>query len=153
EALDESLQRYVALRVIRDGNRRLDDRLIQEARAQARVNHPHVVHIYYVGHTGEYPFFAMELVKGPTLSQRLQQGPLRFADVVRVALQAVSALEQAIRFDIVHGDIKPGNILEADPQTIKISDFGLARRVAEGDEGSGISGTPEYMAPERVRGR
>jgi uncharacterized RDD family membrane protein YckC len=153
EALDESLQRYVALKVIRDGNRRLDDRLIQEARAQARVNHPHVVHIYYVGHTGEYPFFAMELVKGRTLSQRLQQGPLRFGEVVRVALQAVSALEQAIRFDVVHGDIKPGNILEADPQTIKISDFGLARRLAEGDAGSSLSGTPEYMAPERVRGR
>ncbi len=155
-ALDESLQRYVALKVIvrapEDGD--ADDskqvqQLFQEARAQARVNHPNVVHIYFVDRSHGSPFFAMELVNGPTLKDLLEDGPLPFAEVINIALQIASALQFALKYDIVHGDIKPSNILLAENKEIKISDFGLARRLSELKEGEGVlAGTPNYLSPE-----
>ena len=91
-ALDKSLQRYVALKVIRegvlipndsktDGATKADhaariQQIFQEARAQARVNHPNVVHIYFVDQARDFPFFAMELIRGSTLKHRLANGPL-----------------------------------------------------------------------------
>jgi hypothetical protein len=157
-ALDESLQRYVALKVIRAGSRNEVDSsqmesLQQEARAQARVNHPHVVHIYYVGRDERSPFFAMELVTGPTLAERLEAGPLPFVEVIEIALQLTSALDCAAKYDIVHGDVKPSNVLQVDPGTVKLSDFGLARRLSQELDGtSGVVGTPNYLSPEAVRG-
>jgi DNA-binding helix-hairpin-helix protein with protein kinase domain len=157
-ALDESLQRYVALKVIRAPADRGAEpqhmhRLLQEAIAQARVNHPHIAHIYYVGVEGESPFFAMELVNGLTLTQRLQEGPLTFPETIGFAQQIVSALAHAVEFDIIHGDIKPGNILLSSSQTVKLSDFGLARRLSEMTEHSGaVAGTPDYLAPEVIAG-
>lgn len=158
QALDESLQRYVALKVIRrrvstTGDSAHTQRLLQEAIAQARVNHPNVIHIYYVGRDEGAPFFAMELVTGPTLEQRLQSGRLPFAEVIHLGLQLVSALQHVHKFDIVHGDIKPSNILMADAYTVKLSDFGLARRMSqEPSEENVITGSPNYLSPEASRG-
>jgi serine/threonine protein kinase len=157
-ALDESLQRYVALKVVRAVDATAADsrhiqRLLQEAIAQARVNHPNIVHIYYVGRDGNTPFFAMELVNGPTLARRLADAPLPFAEVVDMAGQLAEALRHAADYDVVHGDIKPGNVLLAGPHTVKLSDFGLARRLSEmTDPAAGIVGTPNYLAPEAVQG-
>jgi uncharacterized RDD family membrane protein YckC len=158
KALDESLQRYVALKVIRAGESGEADSsqmqsLVQEARAQARVSHPNVLHIYYVGRDERSPFFAMELVEEPTLAERLDDGPLPFTEVIDTGLQLVDALEHAARFDIVHGDIKPSNVLQADRHTIKLSDFGLARRLSQQPDGAGgLIGTPNYLSPEAARG-
>jgi uncharacterized RDD family membrane protein YckC len=154
QAVDESLQRYVALKVIRLGGNDPGqyDRLVQEARAQARVNHPHVVHIYFVGLNESSPFFAMELINGKTLAERLRQGPLAFDEVIHFALQIVAALERAAQFDIIHGDIKPSNILQVDPQTVKISDFGLSRRLSNAAGHQPLAGTPIYLSPEASRG-
>ena len=164
KALDESLQRYVALKVVNAatgssaGDTR-SDRIVEEARAQARVSHPNVVHIYYVGREEASPFFAMELVAGPPLSELLDKGPLEFDAIINVALQVVDALAQSAAFDIVHGDIKPSNILIAgkDKQgrtLVKLSDFGLAQRLSRSDEQSGsITGTPDYLSPEAARGQ
>lgn len=153
-ALDESLQRYVALKVILTAGAEEDEtkhvqQLFQEARAQARVNHPNVVHIYFVDRSHGSPFFAMELVNGPTLKDRLEDGPFPFTEVVKVASQIAEALRHALKFDIVHGDIKPSNILQSESGDIKISDFGLARRYSElGSEGGVLAGTPNYLSPE-----
>jgi len=158
QALDESLQRYVALKVISTGestdeNSARVQSLVQESRAQARVNHPNVAHIYYVGRDKKSPFFAMELVDGPTLTQRLADGPLPFAEVVRIALQVADALRHCANYDIVHGDIKPSNILQADAETVKLSDFGLAQRLSHVSDGAaGVIGTPNYLSPEAARG-
>lgn len=153
-ALDESLQRYVALKIIRGGEGKTDDskqmeRLFQEARAQARVSHPNVVHIYFIDQHEGSPFFAMELVNGPTLKDRLEKGPLAFLEVVQIGLQLAKALRHALAFDTVHGDIKPSNILQTDTNEVKLSDFGLARRMSELKEGEGtLAGTPNYLSPE-----
>lgn len=158
QALDESLQRDVALKVIQTAARSPSDtdhvqRLFQEARAQARVNHPNVVHIYFVGREGDTPFLAMELVHGPSLAEKLEDGPLAFGEVVRLSLDLISALDHAAKFDIVHGDIKPSNVLLAGGNTVKLSDFGLARRLSEEREDlAKIAGTPNYLSPEAARG-
>ncbi|MBP85471.1 MAG: hypothetical protein CMJ64_01950 [Planctomycetaceae bacterium] len=156
-ALDKSLQRYVALKVIRSGEQsasgtRQLQRLFQEAIAQARVNHPNVVHIYYVGRDDDSPFLAMELVDGETLADQLARGPLPFADIIDIAIQVVDALRHSVSYDILHGDIKPSNILLTRDGTAKLSDFGLARRLSQAaDAGIVIAGTPVYMAPEAMQ--
>ena len=156
-ALDESLQRYVALKVIHRGADEQGSadlaRLFQEARAQARVNHPHVVHVYYVGIENETPFLAMELVGSGTLADRMREGTLSYQEIVRFAIQIARALGCAAEYDIVHGDIKPSNVLLVDNHTSKLSDFGLARRLsAPTKTASRMSGTPDYMPPESTLG-
>ena len=156
-ALDESLQRFVAVKVIRseeDDDKRsskLVARLLDEAVAQARLNHPNVVTIYYVGREGEEPFFAMELLPGPTLGSLIQEGPIPYKQVVEYASQVCSALEQADRLGLVHGDIKPGNLILSGEKTIKLGDFGLAKIDGSGPT-KGISGTLNYLAPELAKG-
>ncbi len=154
-ALDESLQRYVAVKVMRctgaDGSSAARvTRLLDEAVAQARLNHPHVVTIYYVGRDSTDPFFAMELLPGPTLDKLLLEGPLPYSQVIRYALQVTSALAQATRLNLVHGDIKPSNLIIAADDTVKLGDFGLA--YTDQKVSSGISGTLSYMAPELADG-
>jgi eukaryotic-like serine/threonine-protein kinase len=156
-ALDESLQRYVAVKVLRGPAGGSDDtnlqQLFQEARAQARVNHPHVAHIYYVGSEAETPYLAMELVGNETLADRLAGGPLPFPVIIRYALQVAEALEAAAKFDIIHGDVKPANVLMVDEQTLKLSDFGLSRRLSEVTGASTTAaGTPDYISPEAAQG-
>ncbi|MGY8644364.1 MAG: protein kinase domain-containing protein [Verrucomicrobiales bacterium] len=163
-ALDESLQRYVALKVIfaprpsvpgeNETGTSTQDRhigaLLREARAQARVRHPNVVHIYYVSRdadAAEMPFLAMELVEGGTLADGLSIRLPTFAETVEIALQATEALRQSAKYDIVHGDVKPSNILLDTDGTVRLSDFGIARQLSS-DEPTQGSGTPNYMAPE-----
>lgn len=154
-ALDESLQRYVAVKVMRcvssDGSSAARvARLLDEAVAQARLNHPHVVTIYYVGHDSADPFFAMELLPGPTLDKLLLDGPLPYSKVIKFARQITSALAQATRLGLVHADIKPSNLIMSGGDSVKLGDFGLA--YTEQKASVGISGTLSYMAPELADG-
>ena len=158
-AWDTSLQRHVALKVIRTRGdvspSETDDvpRLLHEARAQARLNHLNVVQVYYVSRRPESPFLAMELVPGETLADRLQRGPLSFATLMDVAIQVTRALQRASEHEIVHGDVKPGNILLTEEGVAKLSDFGLAQSVeAATTQRQAIAGTPNYLAPECCRG-
>ncbi len=93
----------------------------------------------------------MELVPGDTLSDRIAASSLAYSEVVEIGLQIASALRESTRFDIVHGDMKPSNIL-LNGDIAKLSDFGLAERVSQSDGvGGRMSGTPNYMAPETCR--
>lgn len=154
-ALDTSLQRYVAVKLLhgrQQGDNQSDvDKVLQEAITQARLNHPNVVTIYYVSRDETNPFFAMELLDGHTLQESLRNGPLPFSEVMNIALQIISALEHATRYGIVHGDIKPANLLRSGDGTIKLSDFGLASFLDAGPNSS-LSGTPNYLAPEILDG-
>ncbi|GAB5402124.1 MAG: hypothetical protein Aurels2KO_03550 [Aureliella sp.] len=156
-SLDESLQRFVAVKVMRSADEgegataKQVTRLLDEAVSQARLNHPNVVTIYYVGRDGEEPFFAMELLPGPTLAKLIQDEPLPYSSVIRYAGQVVDALAQASAHGLVHGDIKPSNLILADDLTVKLGDFGLAKTEHTKPTG-GISGTLSYMAPELSQG-
>jgi len=155
-AIDESLQRYVAIKVINaseGSNGKADlEQLFQEARAQARVNHAHVAHIYFVGMESNTPFLAMELVGNATMADVLKQRRLTFHQIVHFAQQIVDALAQSAKYDIVHRDVKPSNILMVDDDTIKLSDFGMAARISKSSGTTVVAGTPDYMAPESTRG-
>ena len=155
-ALDTSLQRFVAVKIMRNVNHCVDSRIammLREAVAQARLNHPNVVTIYYVGRQDEEPFLAMELLSGPTLSEKLaSDGVVAYADAIRYAIQVVSALRHASQFGIVHADIKPANLLMAGGGRIKLSDFGLSRIQNDPGQTNNVSGTPAYVAPELIRG-
>lgn len=160
-ALDTSLQRYVAVKLLRSGigtSRGLSkssdeevDKLLQEAVSQARVTHPNIVTIYYVGKQDGDPFLAMELVNGQPLNDRIAAGILPFNEIAEIVLQICEALKYSYELDIVHGDIKPSNVLLQQNGLAKLSDFGMARRVSLNDD-QAIGGTPNYIAPELLRG-
>ncbi len=158
---DISLQRAVALKVLpRDFARErpeLVERFKREARSQARLSHPNVVPIYYIGEEEGLHFFAMELVEGESLADTLERGEtLTATQAVDYMIQIASALEQARRRDLIHRDLKPANLLVTPDGTVKVADFGLAKPLDEGgveltQEGS-FMGTPLYIAPEQARG-
>lgn len=160
-ALDTSLQRYVAVKLLRSGIGVVDgssrssdqevDKLLQEAVSQARVTHPNIVTIYYVGKQDGDPFLAMELVNGKPLSARIIEGDLSFAEIASIATQICEALKFSFELDLIHGDLKPSNMLLQYNGIAKLSDFGMARS-ASGDDDNSIGGTPNYIAPELLKG-
>jgi uncharacterized RDD family membrane protein YckC len=161
-AHDVSLERPVAIKVLRRElatNRDLIGRLMLEARAQARLQHPHVVTIYHIGAHEGAPYFAMEYVHGKTLADHLEErGPLPWAEALEYVIQTTRALMTAHARGIVHRDIKPSNlILDGGPATsstgaaIKVADFGLAAPPGSAEEQ--FVGSPFYAAPEQLIGR
>src|SRR5262245_53738666 len=161
-ATDLALDRPVAIKVLpsavaRDPARR--DRLIREARAQARITHPNVGHIYFIGEEAGRLYFAMEYVAGETLAARVAAGPLPVDDALSVVRSAALGLREAQRHGITHRDIKPSNLMVDGHGMVKVLDFGLAAGSLEaGAVASGpvaqtsFAGTPLYMAPEQARG-
>ena len=158
-ALDTSLRRYVAVKVLRSGlksgSKTSSDHeielLLQEAVAQARVTHPNIVTIYYVGKHDDDPFLAMELINGKTISEIVAEGPMRYSQLHSIATQITSALKFSHELDIIHGDLKPSNIMVQPNGIAKLSDFGMARRASDTETRS-VGGTPNYLAPELMRG-
>ena len=161
-ALDTSLQRYVAVKILRSGIGSTDertfsseqeiDKLLQEAVSQASVTHPNIVTIYYVGKENGNPFLAMELMDGSSLNQRIAEGEIPFNETARIGLQLAQALQASFELDIVHGDIKPPNVLINHEGTVKLSDFGMARQ-ASTNQAAATGGTPNYLAPEILEGK
>jgi tRNA A-37 threonylcarbamoyl transferase component Bud32 len=165
-AEDVALRRQVALKVMRPALARHDSarkRFLREARAVAAVEHDNIVAVHQVGEERGVPYFAMPLLKGASLEERLRSGgALPVADVVRLGRQIALGLTAAHERGLVHRDVKPGNIwIEPDSGRAKLLDFGLARelvpgRAAEDDpltELGTIIGTPAYLAPEQARGQ
>jgi len=129
----------------------------QEARAAARLAHPHVTQVYDYGEAqmanGEVvPYLVLELVDGQNLAGRLGQGPLPWPTALWVTAQVAAGLAAAHRIGVVHRDIKPGNVMLTRTGT-KILDFGIAAIADDQPEADGgwLIGTPAYTAPERLR--
>jgi uncharacterized RDD family membrane protein YckC/tRNA A-37 threonylcarbamoyl transferase component Bud32 len=166
KAHDQSLDRDVAVKVLPAElahHPELQERFIREARAQARLNSPHVVHIYYIGRTPAADaepaslFFAMELVEGGALERVLDQGKVLAAeDARKYMIQVAEGLRDAEQAGIIHRDIKPGNLLLDPHGYIKIADFGVAKPIRETDskitQDGAVVGSPLYMAPEQAKG-
>jgi serine/threonine protein kinase len=162
-ALDPPLEREVAMKVL-PASLATDAEYVQrfrdEAKRVAALHHPHIVPIYAVGEEHGHSYFVMPVLNGSLRDLLEQQGHLSPDEAVRLAQQIASALGAAHELGLVHRDVKPGNILlDADGNGL-LTDFGIARRVAaqHGGEGPTLAGTglpvgtPQYMAPEHLRG-
>ena len=161
-AHDPRLHREVAIKI---AAAQFSERTAREARLAAALNHPNVCHIYDVGPD----YLVMELVEGPTLAERLQQGPMALDEAWAIARQIGEALEAAHEKGIVHRDLKPGNIKIRPDGAVKVLDFGLAKTSDEASAANlensptltleqatrtgTILGTAGYMAPEQARGK
>ncbi|MGI5287498.1 serine/threonine-protein kinase [Nonomuraea polychroma] len=166
-AWDMALHREVALKEVRPPDpsmeehdptraRELRARVLREARALARLNHPHVATIHHIVDPGEqgYPWIVMELVTGGSLQDRLQRGPLTPAEAARLGREVLSALRAAHAVGIQHRDVKPANVLLREDGRSVLTDFGIAavRESTSLTATGSFIGSPEYMAPERING-
>ena len=159
EAKQLSLDRSVALKVLLEKfaqNRDYVDGLMREARAAAKINHPNIVQAYSVGEDNGIVFFAMEMIRGETMKQRLQREKiLPFDEAAKIVRDVASALDIAWREQkLVHQDIKPDNIMLSDSGFTKLADLGLAKTAADPEEEAGdeVLGTPQYISPEQLTG-
>lgn len=156
-ALDERLDRHVALKIMRPDLARDEafvERFRREARSAARLSHPNIVAVTDQGQDDQYVFIAMELVEGTTLRELLRaSAPLSARRALDIASGILAAIAVAHRAGIVHRDIKPENVLLRDDGTVKVVDFGLARAVTThtfSADASVMFGTAAYLAPEQV---
>ena len=155
KAFDRKLKRNVALKFLRGADADLERRFLQEAQAQARVDHPGVCKVYEVGRIDEEPYIAMQLIDGETLRDAAQH--LSVQQKLALLQETAEAVHAAHKLGLVHRDIKPANILieaASDGLRAYITDFGLARDTQEPGESvqGALLGTPQYMAPEQARG-
>ena len=163
-AEDERLGRPVAVKVLHPQTRdsAAPERLWREARAAARVNHPHICQVYEIAEEAGRPYIVMELLEGESLAARLASGALSIADSSAIALEILNALEALHRAGFVHRDLKPSNVFLTS-HGVKLLDFGLARRTTLSGEAQTLAsvdltetgavlGTPRYMSPEQARG-
>jgi WD40 repeat protein/serine/threonine protein kinase len=161
EAIDTQLGRPVALKVMqapRSDSEVARARFLREARTAAALEHDHVVSIYQVGEDNGVLYLAMPLLRGQTLRSRIKQNPpLTLAEILRIGREIAEGLAAAHERELIHRDVKPGNIwLEEGSGRVKILDFGLARTAQEAKkltQHGTIVGTPAYLAPEQARGK
>jgi hypothetical protein len=155
KAYDESLDRFVALKLLRL-DKTTDEAIVQqmatEAALTASINHPHVVRVYTTGTDRGRFFIAMELVDKGTLDQLITlQGRVAESQALEVGIQIAQGLRAAQQAGLIHRDVKPGNILFAEAHTAKIVDFGLAIFMEDEEKVRGeVWGTPYYVAPEKL---
>jgi serine/threonine protein kinase len=155
-AWDTTLERLVAVKLMK--KELLDDpKMLEsfylEARACARLNHTNIVHIYTFDEWEGERYLVMELADQGSLDARIEKlHMLEELQVLDVGIKIASALDMALKYDLLHCDIKPGNILFNADHEPKLVDFGLARKTdAEQESGEFTRGTPYYVAPEKIK--
>jgi len=154
EATDQLLERNVAVKILSKTDPWGDQRqlMLSEAKAAAKLNHPHVVSVYDAGEFSGVPYIVLELIEGQTLRE---VGQPSLEEVASIAADVCSALDHAHRNGIIHRDLKPENVMITSKGQVKLMDFGLARisgrslTTAE----DGLSGTVNYLAPELIVGQ
>jgi Tol biopolymer transport system component len=171
-ARDTKLGRDVAIKVLPDNFAQDAERMARfqrEAKVLASLDHPNIASIFGLEDSGNTRALVMQLAEGPTLADRIAQGPLPIDDALRIARQIADALEYAHEKGIIHRDLKPANIKVAPDDSVKILDFGLAKALESEAAFSDIStsptlsrlatqagillGTAAYMSPEQAKGK
>src|SRR5688572_8219254 len=172
-AREAKLNRDVALKILPGGVAVDHDRLarfLREAQLLAALSHPNIGQIYGFEDDGAVPALVLELVEGPTLADRIVEGPLEIVEALRIAVPIALALESAHHQSIIHRDLKPANVKVREDGTVKVLDFGLAKALdpasASTVEAANsptltnratalgvILGTAAYMSPEQAKGK
>ncbi len=157
KALDKSLGRYVAIKVMRKAlgeDPQFVESFLREARTAAALNHRNVVQIYSCGQEKGQPYIVMELVSGGRLDEIIAQGnPIEEVRALEIGIDIAEGLKAANEVGLIHGDIKPANILFDKEGVAKVVDFGLAQFVTWQQDRGEVWGTPYYIAPEKARGQ
>ena len=158
---DRKLQRRIAVKVLRPeftASRNSIQRFIREAESAAKLSHPHILPIFFVGEKAGLVYFAMPLVDGETLDTKLRrEGQLPEDEIIRLGSEIAEALAEAHTHGLVHRDVKPQNVmLHGAKKRAMVMDFGIAKAAAGSGEkltGTGvIIGSPHYMSPEQAGG-
>ena len=162
QARQTALDRLVAIKLLPleiSVDAAFADRFRREARAMAKLNHPHIISVFDFGTTGEgHLFIIMEYVEGANLHDLIHQVGLEPAQALAIVEQVCAALGYAHGKGVVHRDIKPANVMIDTESQVKVADFGLARLLDAGTADLGhtvtgtVMGTPDYMAPEQTKG-
>ncbi len=158
-ALDPTLDRDVALKVPHPEFQRdlkAVGRFLREAKAAAKLQHPHIVTVYEAGTDGETSYIASAFIPGRSLAEAIDEGPFEPRRAARIVGALADALHAAHQQGIVHRDVKPANVLLDADDRPHVTDFGLARLVASSvklTQVGSILGTPAYLAPEQAHGR
>jgi serine/threonine protein kinase len=160
KARQTNLHRSVALKLLRDAGGATPqerDRFLAGVEGQARLQHDHIIRVYAIGERDGCPYFVMELAEEGSLADRLGDGALLPPrQAVEYVLRLARAIQHAHEHQIIHRDLKPANILFSRDGVIKITDFGLAKRLDREDgltQTGALLGTVAYMAPEQAAGR
>jgi eukaryotic-like serine/threonine-protein kinase len=156
-AFDPVLNRYLAIKVMSDviaGDDQLRDRFLREAQAAGSLQHPNIVTVYDFGEADAHLFIAMEYVEGVDLAEMIdRRDDIPVAAKLDIMIDALNGLAYAHSHGLVHRDVKPANIRVAEDHRAKLMDFGIARMGASSLTQTGLLlGTPQYMAPEQVKG-
>ena len=155
KARDTVIGRTVALKTLLRGfgSRDLQQQFLREAQIIGGLSHPNIVALFDVGTSSEgAPYFVMEYVEGKTLESFFDAGPLPIARAAVWAGDLATALGQAHRASVIHGDVKPANILVTLDQQVKLGDFGIARLSTQVSGSGNLMGTPAYLSPEQILG-
>ncbi len=155
-AFDTGLERMVALKMLKREmaqDKQVMESFYREARATASLNHTNIIHIYSFDEFEKSPYIVMELADHGSLdSWIMADGIVPELNVLDIGIKVASALESALQHNLLHRDIKPGNILFNEYGEPKLVDFGLARSAEnDGEYESAIWGTPYYVAPEKIQ--
>ncbi len=157
-ARDETIDRDVVIKATRATDAEAARRALREARAVAKLRHPNIVTLYHVDEVAGQVYLVMENLERGSLADALQKGPLGSAASTPIFIDVLSGLEAAHRAGLVHGDVKPANILLGADGTAKLADFGIAQALTPGTATATAltvpraAGSLHYMAPEQVRG-
>jgi serine/threonine protein kinase len=155
KARDTVLGRTVALKTLVHafGAPVEQKQFLREAQIVSQLSHPAIVSLYDVGiEDGNVAFLVMEYISGKTLQQVLSDGPIPFPRACAWAAELAAALGRAHKAGILHGDLKPGNILITDEGNVKLGDFGIARFATQVSSLGRLMGTPAYLSPEQIGG-
>jgi serine/threonine-protein kinase len=155
-AFDTKLERMVAIKMLKREmaqDKQVMESFYKEARATASLNHTNIIHIYSFDEYQQAPYIVMELADHGSLdSWIMADGVVPELNVLDVGAKVASALDSALQHNLLHRDIKPGNILFNEYGEPKLVDFGLARAAEdEGEYESAVWGTPYYVAPEKIQ--
>lgn len=154
---DPLIGRTVAIKLLSSEFAKGDARLrfLQEARVVGQLSHPSIISLHDMGieESTQTPYLVMEFLEGPALDQLLQKGALPYPKACAWVAEVATALGVAHRKGIIHGDVKPANILTTADGRVKLTDFGMARLARRDSMDSSLAGTPAYWCPEQIIGK